>query len=345
LVEPLESRSLLSASLGITNLDVIPGPERMIFNKIGIPNSKFPNYVKDTGQLQLTNNGSTTLTLSGLAFTGPFKLVGTMPTSIPAGKSVTLKIQFTANTVPKTTYNQTSGTTATNRGGTWIGSMTFKTNDPAHATYKEELAGWYQVDSEKNEEPNLVTQINLIENFKTNIAPAGTVDLTEGDTTAKYYGEEVKSAYWTVNNTTRPVQVRQIGSWHTQGDKSTLDYFKKSDKVVRNVFTTDGLAGQAFLPYKNGLKGTPAMGTFAPGAGTVFGFHITNEYSDDTLNKRKTGGGHHIRFFPLRDHLGNLVANNYIMTMDYSLVGPTMTQNYDFQDNVYIVSNVKPAGN
>jgi len=93
------------------------------------------------------------------------------------------------------------------------------------------------------------------------------------------------------------------------------------------------------------LKGTPAAGTFMPAAGTVFGFHITNEYSDDTLNKRKTGGGHHIRFFPLRDHLGNLVPNNYIMTMDYSLVGPTMTQNYDFQDNVYIVSNVKPAGN
>jgi len=68
-------------------------------------------------------------------------------------------------------------------------------------TYKEELAGWYQTDSEKNEEPNLVTLVNLIGNFKTNIAPAGTVYLKEGDTTPTYYGEEVKSAYWKIANT------------------------------------------------------------------------------------------------------------------------------------------------
>lgn len=344
-IEPLEGRQLMSASLAVTNLDILPGVERMIFNKIGIPNSTFPNYVKDHGLLQLKNTGSTALSLSGLSFSGPFKLVGTLPSSIPAGKSVTLNIQFTANSVPKTDHNETSGFSATNRGGAWIGSMTFKTNDPAHATYKEELAGWYQVDSEKNEEPNLQTMVNLINNFKINIAPANTVLLTEGSTTAKYYGEEIKSAYWTTNNAAKPVTIRQLGAWHTEGDTSTADWYKKSDKVVRNVFTTDGLAGQSFLPYLKGQKGTPAFGTFSPGAGTVFGFHLTNEYSDDNLNKRKTGGGHHIRFYPLRDHNGALVPNTYLMTMDYSLVGPNTTQNYDFQDNVYILTNIKPAGN
>jgi hypothetical protein len=344
-IECLESRRFLSASLQVTNLDVLPGSERMIFNKIKNPNPTIPNYVKDTGKLQLTNAGNTSLTLSGLTFSGPFKLVGSLPTSIAAGKSVTLTVQFTATSVPKTTYNQTSGTTSVGLAGTWIGSMTFKTNDPAHTTYKEELAGWYQTDSEKNEEPNLVTLVNLIGNFKTNVAPAGTVVLSEPDTAPKYYGEEIKSMYWSVNNAAKPVSLRQLASWHKVGDVTTADWFKKSDKAVRNVFSIDGSASQSFLPFKKGQKGVPGYGTFLPGAGTVFGFHISNEYSDDALNTKRTGGGHHIRFYPLRDHNGALVPNTYLMTMDYSKVGVGKTQNYDFQDEVFIIANVKPAGN
>jgi len=343
-IEPLESRQFLSASLGVTNLDILPGVERMIFNRIQNPNPTKPNYVKNTGVLQLTNNGTTTLTLSGLTFSGPFKLVGTLPSSIPAHQSVKLTVQFTATKTPPYTYNQTSGFDKASSGGAWIGSMTFKTNDPAHATYKEELAGWFQYDSEKNEEPNLQTLVNLIANYKTNIASGRQVLLSEGTSTPTYYGEETKSAYWKVANSAKPVSMRQLASFHTQGDIVPLSWYDKPTKPLRSIMTTDGLAGQAFLPYKLGQKGTPAAGSFSPG-GTVFGFKVQNEFSDDKLNKIRTGGGHHVRFYPLRDHNGNILANTFLMTMDYSQTSAGSVQNYDFQDNVYIITNITAAGN
>ena len=50
------------------------------------------------------------------------------------------------------------------------------------------------------------------------------------------------------------------------------------------------------------------------------------------------GWGHHIRFYPLRDGNGNLVPNTYLLVIDYNGV------NYDYNDNMYIISNIKPAG-
>jgi hypothetical protein len=344
-VEQLESRRFLSATLKVENLDILPGFERLIFNRIQIPNSTKPNYVKDTGQIKLTNTGNQTLTVGSPTISGPFKLVGSLPTTIAAGKTATVKVQFIANKPPAYTYNQTAGYNATNQAGAYIGSLKFKTNDPAQATYTEELAGWFQTHSENNEEPNLQVLINLIANYKTTIAPAKTVLLSEPDTAAKYYGEEVISGYWSAADASKPVGVRQLAAFHTQGDDVPLNWYRKSDKVPNALYTTDGLAGQAFLPYKKGQKGVAAFGTFSPGT-AVFGFKIQKEFSDDKLNTvRPTGGGHHVRFYPVRDHNGNKLANLYFMVLDYSQVGPGSKQNYDFQDNVYLVSNVKPAGN
>jgi len=44
----------------------------------------------------------------------------------------------------------------------------------------------------------------------------------------------------------------------------------------------------------------------------VFGFKVDGEWSDDTKNNT-SGGGHHIRFYPLRDSGGKIVPNTYLM--------------------------------
>ena len=57
-------------------------------------------------------------------------------------------------------------------------------------------------------------------------------------------------------------------------------------------------------------------------------------------NKQEQAGGgygHHIRFFPARDRSGNVIADTYLMGLDYQGI------NYDYQDVVYLISNVKPA--
>ena len=342
MIEPLESRTLFAASLTVENLDIIPGFERMIFNRVRNPNLEVPNVDKDRGTLKLTNTGNTTLRLTDAKIKGPFRVVGMLPTSISPGGSANVTVQFVAAALPKFTYNQTAGNTAGNKGGAHIGSLTFKTNDPANLTYTEGLAGWFQTDSEKNQEPGFQTMINLLMDYKTNVAPDKTVLLSEPDNKAKYYGEEVVSAYWQAADTSKNVGVRQLASFHTQGDRVPLSWFDKSNKSAKQLFVAAGEAGQTFLPHQEGKPNTKAFGTFSPG-GATFGFKIQNEWSDDKLNKFQTGGGHHVRFYPVRDHFGNLLPNLYFMTMDYSEVATS--QNFDFQDNVYLISNVKPAGN
>ena len=52
------------------------------------------------------------------------------------------------------------------------------------------------------------------------------------------------------------------------------------------------------------------------------------------------GGGHHFRFYPLLDANGNTVANTYIVAQDYAIA---QSENSDFQDNVFLLTNVTPA--
>ena len=341
MIEHLEPRRLFAASLQVENLDVLPGFERMIFNRIRNTNVDFPNYVKERGTLKLTNTGDQTLRFSDIKITGPFRIMGMPPSSIAPGKFIHLSVQFTATTTPAFTYNQTMATTDAIRAGAWIGSLTFKTNDPNNLTYVEGLAGWFQTDSERNQEPNLQTIINLIGDFKTNINPTKIVTLTQPDNAAKYYGEEVVSGYWQSADASKVVRIRHLSAFKTQGIDIRFQWFLKSDKVLKTALITDGLASQAFLPYKLGAPGEPAVGSFGPGSG-VFGLRLDGSYSDDSLNALQKHGGHQVRFFPIRDHFGNLLANQYFVTMDYAIEG---SQNSDFQDNIYIVTNIKPAGN
>ncbi|HEX8914043.1 MAG TPA: hypothetical protein VF796_16970 [Humisphaera sp.] len=341
-IEPLEPRRFLSASLEVSNSDVIPGFERMVFNRIREKSITLPNVTKERGVLKLTNAGDQTLRFSDVKVSGPFRILGQMPMSLAPGRSVSVTVQFTANKPPPFTYNQTSGTNAANKAGAYIGSLSFATNDPANPTYSEALAGWFQTKNEDNQEPSLQTMVNLMMDYKTVINNGFIPHLEQTIEKRTLYGEEVASGYWQAADPSKNVGVRQIGSWHTQGDTVDVSWFDKTNKSPKKLYTTAGVTGQSLLPTQQGKPLVKANGSFSPGAAT-FGFKVQNEWSVDALNPNQSAEGHHIRFFPLRDHFGNLLANTYLMTMDYSQVAAS--QNWDFQDNVFILSNVKPAGN
>jgi hypothetical protein len=72
-VEHLEPRQFMSASLKVDNLDVLPGFERMIFNRIRNPNLEKPNFVKERGTLRLSNTGDETLRFGEFRIDGPFR--------------------------------------------------------------------------------------------------------------------------------------------------------------------------------------------------------------------------------------------------------------------------------
>lgn len=341
-MEHLEQRQLLAAgpALTLVNLDKVPGNERMVFNRVGHLDAKVPNVVHDKAKLRLQNTGGATLSIKSLKFSGPWKIVGTAPTSIAAGKFSDITIQFTANVVLPYTFNQTNGTTNVRGGSVYTGSLTIATNDTARPSQVEQLAGWYQDKSENSEEASLQTILNLVFNYKTNISSTRNSILSES-TGKKLYGEEVNSAYWSLADTTKSVYIRQIAAFHTQGTPTVLKWFNKGSSASTYLFTTEGKEGQAFLPHMQGSTAI-AEKSFKPASTTAkFGFKIDNEYTDDKLNS-PTGGGHHVRFYPVRDHNGKVLANTYFMCLDYSNAG---SQNYDFQDAVYVVGNIKPMGN
>ncbi|MDX5436384.1 MAG: choice-of-anchor D domain-containing protein, partial [Pontibacter sp.] len=67
-----------------------------------------------------------------------------------------------------------------------------------------------------------------------------------------------------------------------------------------------------------------------------FGIKVSLSYTDRTRN---VGGKIGIRIWKAVDANGNIIPNTYIMAMDY-LDSPSV--NYDYNDNVYYVSNIKP---
>src|SRR5207245_561197 len=99
----------------------------------------------------------------------------------------------------------------------------------------------------------------------------------------------------------------------------------------------------------SGSSTSPAQASFTPTSGNSFGFKVDSRYSDDTLNpldfNPSTGQtyantGHAFRFYPLKDNSGNRIDNTYIMAMDYTGLSYS---NYDYQDNIYLLSNIRPA--
>jgi hypothetical protein len=179
-----------------------------------------------------------------------------------------------------------------------------------------------------------------------------------GDHTA--VGDEVYSNYW--QSTGGTVTVRELAAFHRQNNfdpttgapetaASIVRYFYQgSSSSTTKLFQHNDNEGQSLLPHNSGSTTTFAKASFTPTAGKAFGFKVDSEYSDDSLNTpdfdSTTGDaypeptGHAFRFYPLIDENGNVVPNTYIMAMDYTGLSYS---NYDYQDNIYIVSGIKPA--
>src|SRR5581483_7469622 len=116
------------------------------------------------------------------------------------------------------------------------------------------------------------------------------------------------------------------------------------------LFQGNDNEGQSLLPHKSGSTTAFAQASFTPTSGKAFGFIVDKSSSDDSQNTpdfNETTGvawpeptGHAIRFYPLIDENGNVVPNTYIMAQDYTGLSYS---NYDYQDNIFIVSGIKPA--
>jgi hypothetical protein len=317
-----------NARIAVQNLDGIPFSDRLAFSRIGSVTSPPANGVHDTATVRVLNTGTDPLHISGLPITGSWQLVSppTLPATIAGGGQLDLQVKFVG-----TNTHLFSGT------------LTIQSDDPTTPSKVIQLAGYWQSLPENNEEPTLPQIVQSVFGYWTTIVGSGQSINQHGLVAA--VGDEVLSPYWERADTTKPVSVQQMDAFHTQNNTATIYWFKKGNPGASTaIFTHTATDAQTVLPRLNGSTTALAKGSFTP-TGPVFGLKVDGEYSDDTINNQTTDQskgctgpcGHHVRFWPAKDRAGVLIPDTWIMAMDYSGI------NYDYNDNVYLISNMKPA--
>jgi hypothetical protein len=323
-----------AAEIDLENLDVgTPYHDRLAFSRIngGVTTHEFHELVK----LRIKNLSGDALVISNLAivggdttyFTLPNGELTTPPAPIAAGGFYDLDVKFQAGT---------SATTKATRQSTLV----ITSNDADEGTLVVELAGFNLAQPEGNNEPSLQQLLDVF-GYKTQITYAGQSLNQNGWVRA--VGDEVISPYWQRANTALPVFMIQLAAYHSQGNTATFRWFNKGSGSQTNIITMRGVEAQSVLPHRNGSTTLLSNATFTP-SGSVFGFGCDGERSDPALNNQTTDQsngcptpcGHHFRTWPVRDRNGALIPNTYIMSMDYSGI------NYDYNDNMYLVSNIRP---
>lgn len=326
-----------AARMKVVNLDGGPFSTWLSFNKIdrtkdGLTVITQPSEAQHTiSTVQITNTGTDPLLVSP-AVSGNFSLPdasGTAQRTIAPGQSDSVRVQFTG-----------SGATVQ------TGKLTLTSNDPTLSSTSLTLAGAWQPTIESNPEPTTAQLINQVLGFKT-VIPSGTTINQAGRVLAQ--GDEVISAYWQKADAGKAVNVWQIASYHTIDNAATVFWYAKPTSKgaasVKGIVASAGSDAQALFPRNSGdltraarVDGTPP--------GTTFGFRVDgSEWSDPTFNSHSADinagcagpCGHHIRFFRAKDPSGTLMQNTYLMIMDYSGI------NYDYNDNIFLLTNIKPA--
>ena len=355
------------AVLGLTNLDGVPSTTQMVFNRTQINHQSpdpagFADIVHDTGTLQITNTGNQTLNITGLSLSdstnwqivSPSTLPSaSSPLSVAAGGTVNVTVRFIAQTNPPHTDNQTNDTTTANglnpvdAGGVWSGTLNISSNDAARPVRTVNLAGYWQAQSESENEPGLQTIVNKLFGYTTTIANSALVQYPNNGSQPVYYGEEQPSALWDAADPSLPVSVRQLAAFHGQVDTSNPTsqtsapiYWYPQGGSNNLLFSHHTAESQSVLPTDSSSLTNPAQATFSPTG--AFGLVLDGEDSNDARNTADIAAGrsgHAVRFFPVRDSSGNVVPNSWLVVMDYE---NSNFDNSDFQDNVYLVTNMRP---
>ena len=330
--------------LGYENLDGAPFADRLVFNRIRELDLDLPNEVHDTSTLRVINTGTSALNVTNVSISnGDFQINS-------GGGSFSLSPGQTRNIVVQFVYNR-SGLGNEIRAA----DLTLINNDSNEGSKVIRLAGLWQSFSEDapgngTQEPTAQTIINT---FGYDI-DTGDVSANQGNVVKD--GEEVLSPFFLRADAGRDVTVRQIAAFHQQGinTAATLRYYTPDQLTggdlqnFNRLFRHRAEQGQSFFPALDNNQNNPAQATFNPGnINQQFGFRIDSHWSDPQRMQNENfgsdnqpDGGQAVRAFAAKDLNGNIIPDTYIILQDYT--GLTFS-NYDYQDNIYIISNVKPA--
>ncbi len=328
--------------LGIVNLDGGANPNWLTMSRIQNEDVVVGNDFHDRAKVRVINTGNRTLSISALTVSGgsDFALVAgpSLPVNLAQGESIDLTISFNATAGPVRS-----------------GSLTIVTNDADEPQKRIELRGIFQQYSEIDPITRVGTEPSLQQIADSVGAKVATVWSNQTINTSGRrvaVGDEVLSSYWQAADVGSPVTVRQIASYHTAGEAAEVAWFRQGQAWFssgdprfnaatngpRNtLFFSESQDAQSMYPRIAG-RSDPAFAAFS--TDSIFGFRVDGEFSDNTINIKESNDidGHHMRFYPLRDAAGQFVPDTFLMSMDYRSI------NFDYNDNVFIVNNIRPAG-
>jgi hypothetical protein len=319
---PTTAQAAEGEQLSITNLDVVPSNNTAIMSKIQNPADSSQRW-HDKVTLRLTNTGTTGLTVTSLATTGPFTLSSPwkLPFRLTSGGSVNLTVTFTA----------TSGAWHTGTGTVhW---------DPGTPTSSSiNLAGWWQKYSEKGLEPWLPDLVRH-SGYRT-VMPSA---MYSRGAYQAFSTDEVLTPYWSLRNPAQPARITQLGAWRGYPTNVVVRSHERGNSgATTQVFSGLKNDSQSILPRNTSWL--PGTATFLPSG--PFGLKIDDEFTDPALNDqavdraagcRTVQCGHRVRVFKLRDDAGREVPGSYLLAQDFGGI------NYDYNDNVFLVENLTPA--
>jgi hypothetical protein len=322
------------AGLTATDLDapaVWPMPDRMVFNTIKFPADSH-EAVHDTSAMRLANSTKHPIKVTALEVTGPYALVSPpkLPLSLKPRAHLDVTVRFTAD----------SGGA---EGSVETGTLKVATKASGAKSSTIALEGWWQNLSEHNLEPSVA---DLKSMFGLNVTlPARFY--TRGEVKA-FSSDEVLSPYWRRLDPSAPVRVDELASWFHYGVESKLTWFAQGSTTQDPWATTGAFQSQTVLPQTASASSPGALSAGAITPSGAFGFHIDNQSSDPTQNSqtadraagcKSTTCGNYVRAFQLHAADGSVLKGSYLIVEDDGGAQP----NYDYNDHVYILSNVQPA--
>ncbi|MBD1365551.1 T9SS type A sorting domain-containing protein [Mucilaginibacter sp. ZT4R22] len=321
--------------MSLKNMDLIPANDVLVFSLIQTPwrrtsptttpynanhdKVKLRVYNKGTGKLNITNLKLSNTASWKIASVNGDTIVR-LPFSVSSKAYSDVIVQYTAKNV---------GT----RVKVLNDTLTVISNDSIAPTKKVNLHGIWQVAGESTNEP-FAQQIISAFGYTTNTGYGH--DDGDNNGTARVAGSsEVNASYFVQADKSKPVTVYQLAAYHSCCSAvESVKYFAKGSSSTTTLFTHNNLDGQSVIPRLANSSISPAQGTF--NFSGSFGIKIGSSSSDRTQNYNGLIG---IRFLKVMDAEGNIVPNAYILDCDY--LGTEYT-NYDYQDNVYYVDNIKP---
>ena len=301
---------------GRTQGTLAPGfyDDHLVFSRIGSGYYGGMEFYEKT-TLRILNTGTQeTLNITNLELSPGFALPGGETSlTVAPGEFYDLEVAFTEDSGEK---------------GVRRGTLTLSSNDAETPAQTVTLAGVYMVVPEAGAE---VSPQQLMNAFDLKIY----IPLPlSAEPTSPLAGSEVRSKLWTRVDPQKPVYVRQIAAFH---HCCRLQHKFEISGPGGGSFENLRINGQSILPHNSGGL-DPAEMLVNPTAPFAINIAEYTTNSDDGI------GLLGIRFWPVRDRQNVLLDDTYLVIQDFVQNGcGTNVANCDYNDNVYIVTNIAPV--